>query len=34
MDAVLALLADPEFVWMEALVMATWGRRPSAATAP
>jgi SAM-dependent methyltransferase len=30
MEDLLALLADPEFVWMEALVMATWGRRPVA----
>lgn len=28
MRGVLALFHDPEFVWMEALVMATWGRRP------
>lgn len=28
MRDVLALFQDPEFVWMEALVMATWGRRP------
>jgi len=27
MDDVLALLVDPQFVWMEGLVMATWGRR-------
>jgi hypothetical protein len=29
MDDVLALLVDPQFVWMEGLVMATWGRRPA-----
>lgn len=28
MGRVLALLRDPAFVWMEALVMAAWGRRP------
>ncbi len=28
MDRLLALLADPAFVWMEGLVMAAWGRRP------
>lgn len=33
MPAILALFRDPSFVWMEALVMATWGRRP-AETAP
>lgn len=29
MPAILALFRDPTFVWMEALVMATWGRRPA-----
>lgn len=29
MGDVLDLLMDPAFVWMEALVMAVWGRRSS-----
>jgi SAM-dependent methyltransferase len=29
MARVLSLLADPSFAWMEALVMATWGRKPA-----
>jgi SAM-dependent methyltransferase len=28
MERLLQLLTDPEFVWMEALVMAVWGQRP------
>ena len=28
MERLLRLLTDPEFVWMEALVMAVWGQRP------
>lgn len=28
MEQVIALLADPAFVWMEGMVIATWGRRP------
>jgi SAM-dependent methyltransferase len=33
MEAPLALLADPAFIWMEGLVMAAWGRRPGLAAA-
>jgi hypothetical protein len=29
MDDVLALLVNPQFVWMEGMVMVTWGRRPA-----
>ena len=29
MDDVLALLVNPQFVWMEGMVMALWGRRPA-----
>jgi SAM-dependent methyltransferase len=29
MERLLALMANPEFIWMEALVMAAWGRQPA-----
>ena len=32
-SSLLALLQDPDFVWMEGLIMAVWGRRASATTA-